>query len=75
MFWLLQKLSSSPCFLMKQKWLTMPETQAEITSENVPYLNHIFHHCLKGQALIAWNSFAGAHPMEERTLENYSDDI
>jgi hypothetical protein len=51
------------------------ETQSEITSDNVPYLYHIFRRCLKGQALIDWNTFAGIRPMEERTLENYSADI
>ena len=43
--------------------------------ESRPWHNHIFRRCLKGQALIDWNSFAGARPMEEKTLENYSADI
>jgi hypothetical protein len=51
------------------------ENQSELMDEDVPHLYHIFRRCLRGQALIDWNSYAGSRPTEEKTIENYSADI
>jgi hypothetical protein len=61
--------------LFYQQVLDLETPQSEVSDDDVPYLYHIFRHCLKGQELIDWNSFAGSHPVKEKTLENYSSDI
>jgi hypothetical protein len=51
------------------------ENQSELADDDVPHLYHIFRRCLRGQALIDWNSYAGSRPAEEKTIENYSADV
>jgi hypothetical protein len=51
------------------------ENQLEVGNDDVPHLYHTVHRCLKGQTFIDWNSFAGSHPNDEKTIENYSADV
>jgi hypothetical protein len=52
------------------------ENQSELFDNDIPHLYHIFPHCLRGQALIDWNSYAGSScPTNEKTIKNYSEDI
>jgi hypothetical protein len=63
------------CALFYKEYLDIQE-QAELEPDNIPYLYHMFKHCLKDQSLIHWNNIIDevcAH--DARMIDTYSADI
>jgi hypothetical protein len=63
------------CALFYKEYLDIQE-QAELESDNVPYLYHIFKHCcLKDQSLVNWYNITETRPHDVRMIDTYLADV